>query len=126
MIQRIQNLYLLILILINLTYLISHTYKFSSFPTFTFFSFVNFTFYIIPIFLLLLSSLIMFKRRKKQLLLNRINIFFNLIMIIFSLDRLITLNHLYFIIIANLFFLIRANRGIKNDEELINSIDRIR
>ena len=126
MIQRIQNLYLLILILINLTYYISHTYKFSSFPTFTFFSFVNITFYIIPIFLLLLSSLIMFKRRKKQLLLNRINIFFNLIMIIFSLDRLITLNHLYFIIIANLFFLIRANRGIKNDEELINSIDRIR
>lgn len=47
-------------------------------------------------------------------------------MLIFSLDQLITLNHLYFIIISNLFFLIKANKGIKNDEEIINSIDRIR
>jgi len=70
--------------------------------------------------------LFLYKNRKKQLLCNRVNIFFNLLMLIFSLDQLITLNHLYFIIISNLFFLMQANKGIKNDEEIINSIDRIR
>ena len=126
MIQRIQNLYLLILILINLTYLISHTYKFSSFPSINFLSFININFYLIPIFFLLLLSLFMFKRRVKQLVLNRINIFFNLVILIFSIDQLTTLNHLYFVIVLNLIFLIKANRGIKNDEELIKSINRIR
>ena len=126
MIQRIQNLYLFILILINLIYFFSHTYNFSSFPTLTFLSFVNINFYIVPIFLLLILSLFMFKRRIKQLALNRINIFFNIVVLILYIDQLNTLNHLYFIIVVNLIFLIMANKGIKNDEELINSIDRIR
>ena len=90
------------------------------------FSFVNINFYIVPIFLLLMLSLFMFKRRIKQLALNRINIFFNIVVLILYIDQLNTLNHLYFIIVINLIFLIMANKGIKNDEELINSIDRIR
>ena len=126
MIQRIQNLYLLIICLVNLIYFILSIYGFDTFPNFTLFSFIDLPFYLTSIFSFVIISLFLYKNRKKQLLCNRVNIFFNLFMLIFSLDQLITLNHLYFIIISNLFFLIQANKGIKNDEEIINSIDRIR
>ena len=126
MIQRIQNLYLLIICLVNLIYFILNIYGFDTFPNFTLFSFIDLPFYLTSIFSFVIISLFLYKNRKKQLLCNRVNIFFNLFMLIFSLDQLITLNHLYFIIISNLFFLIKANKGIKKDEEIINSIDRIR
>ncbi|OUV48925.1 MAG: hypothetical protein CBC76_05785 [Flavobacteriaceae bacterium TMED116] len=126
MIQRIQNLYLLIICLVNLIYFILSIYGFDTFPNFTLFSFIDLPFYLTSIFSFVIISLFLYKNRNKQLLCNRVNIFFNLFMLIFSLDQLITLNHLYFIIISNLFFLIKANKGIKNDEEIINSIDRIR
>jgi hypothetical protein len=126
MIQRIQNLYLLIICLVNLIYFILSIYGFDTFPNFTLFSFIDLHFYLTSIFSFVIISLFLYKNRKKQLLCNRVNIFFNLLMLIFSLDQLITLNHLYFIIISNLFFLMQANKGIKNDEEIINSIDRIR
>lgn len=126
MIQRIQNLYLLIICLVNLIYFILSIYGFDTFPNFTLFSFIDLPFYFTSIFSFVIISLFLYKNRKKQLLCNRVNIFFNLLMLIFSLDQLITLNHLYFIIISNLFFLIKANKGIKKDEEIINSIDRIR
>lgn len=126
MIQRIQNLYLLIICLVNLIYFILTVNGFHTFPDFTLFNFIDLPFYFSPTFTLLIISLLFYKNRKKQLLCNRVNIFFNLLMLIFSLDQLITLNNLYFIIISNLFFLIKANKGIKNDEEIINSIDRIR
>ncbi len=126
MIQRIQNLYLLIICLVNLIYFILSIYGFDTFPNFTLFSFIDLPFYLTSIFSFVIISLFLYKNRKKQLLCNRVNIFFNLFMLIFSLDQLITLNHLYFIIISNLFFLMQANKGIKNDEEIINSIDRIR
>ena len=126
MIQRIQNLYLFIICLVNLIYFILNIYGFDTFPNFTLFSFIDLPFYLTSIFSFVIISLFLYKNRKKQLLCNRVNIFFNLFMLIFSLDQLITLNHLYFIIISNLFFLMQANKGIKNDEEIINSIDRIR
>ena len=126
MIQRIQNLYLLIICLVNLIYFILTVNDFHTFPDFTLFSFIDLPFYLTSIFSFVIISLFLYKNRKKQLLCNRVNIFFNLFMLIFSLDQLITLNHLYFIIISNLFFLMKANKGIKNDEEIINSIDRIR
>ena len=126
MIQRIQNLYLLIICLVNLVYFILTVNGFHTFPDFTLFNFIDLPFYFAPTFTLLIISLLFYKNRKKQLLCNRVNIFFNLLMLIFSLDQLITLNNLYFIIISNLFFLIKANKGIKNDEEIINSIGRIR
>ena len=126
MIQRIQNLYLLIICLVNLIYFILTVNGFNTFPDFTLFNFIDLPFYFAPTFTLLIISLFFYKNRKKQLLYNRVNIFFNLLLLIFSLDQLITINHLYFIIISNLFFLMKANKGIKNDEEIINSIGRIR
>ena len=126
MIQRIQNLYLLIICLVNLIYFILTVNGFHTFPDFTLFNFIDLPFYFAPTFTLLIISLFFYKNRKKQLLYNRVNIFFNLLLLIFSLDQLITINHLYFIIISNLFFLMKANKGIKNDEEIINSIGRIR
>jgi len=126
MIQRIQNLYLLIICLVNLIYFILTVNGFHTFPDFTLFNFIDLPFYFAPTFTLLIISLFFYKNRKKQLLCNRVNIFFNLLLLIFSLDQLITINHLYFIIISNLFFLMKANKGIKNDEEIINSIGRIR
>ncbi len=126
MIQRIQNLYLLIICFTNSLYFILTVYGFDKFPDFTLFSFIDLPFYFTPVFTLIIISLFSYKSRKKQLLSNKANIFFNLLLLIFSLDQLITLNNLYFIIISNLFFLIKSNKGIKNDEEIVSSIDRIR
>ena len=94
MIQRIQNLYLLIICLVNLIYFILSIYGFDTFPNFTLFSFIDLPFYLTSIFSFVIISLFLYKNRKKQLLCNRVNIFFNLFMLIFSLDQLITLNHL--------------------------------
>ena len=94
MIQRIQNLYLLIICLVNLIYFILTVNGFHKFPDFTLFNFIDLPFYFAPTFILLIISLFFYKNRKKQLLYNRVNIFFNLLLLIFSLDQLITLNHL--------------------------------
>ena len=56
MIQRIQNLYLLIICLVNLIYFILNIYGFDTFPNFTLFSFIDLPFYLNSIFSFVIIS----------------------------------------------------------------------
>lgn len=127
MIQRVQNLYLFLIIFLNTIYCILNLSGFIFFPSITLFSFVNIFFYLSILFSLTFLSLIFYKRRTKQLFFNKINLIFNFILLLLlSIDNLFSFDFLYIIFIFNLFLLIISNKGIKKDEDLIQSIDRIR
>ena len=94
----------------------------------------------IPVLFLLsavlsLLSILMFRTRKKQFVLNRLNILINLILLGVLIYHLLTLSGetkvsekgigavLPVIVIL---FLAIANRAIKKDEDLVKSVDRLR
>ncbi|MFT4599932.1 MAG: hypothetical protein ACI857_000099 [Arenicella sp.] len=106
--------------------------------------------YFIFISLALLSAMaiMLYKKRKSQLRVCRLNFFLHLIVVIAfyafyylgqgALSTAMTANEVegveltfgmnagFFLLLAPLPFLIMAIRGIKNDEKLLQSIDRIR
>lgn len=103
---------------------------------------------IISLSLLTAASLMMYKKRKRQLMLCRLNFIFHIIIVIAfysffylgqplfteamqaqtSGDVEVTFNMEtgFFLLIPTIPFLFLAIRGIKNDEKLLQSIDRIR
>ncbi|MDG2371157.1 MAG: DUF4293 family protein [Flavobacteriaceae bacterium] len=129
MIQRIQSVYLLLIIIVNVIYkLILNTFSNIIFPGYSMIS--NWTssvyVYLIPTILISLTSLLLYKYRTRQLLLNRLNIFFQLLLLASSFDNLISFNIFYILLLINLVLINLANYGIKKDENLIKSIDRLR
>ena len=131
MIQRIQSIYLLIILIISVL-------SYYLFPSFDFLTKIIYSDKIIlKIYFSLvgsisLMSIFLFKKRKVQIILNKLNMMLNLIFLI-SISCLI----LYFQIgnekllwlitqIISLFLLYISNKRIKKDEELIKSIDRLR
>lgn len=129
MIQRIQSLYLLLAVLLSsgLLYLSNVTEYASSLESF--FS-VNHGFYLIPF--LTLIALLLFKKRKIQVVLILLIILFTLFPIVFYVQEIyngVQASALYAtvsIYLLNIIFLFLARRGIIKDEKLIRSIDRIR
>jgi len=144
MIQRIQSLYLFIGAVISL----GLTFVFSLWSTI-----VNVEYYvmnllaekeitikIIPILFMLsglmsLVSIFLFKKRKDQFVINRLNILINLILLGVLIYHLLTLSGemqvsekgiglgLPIIVIV---LLVMANKAIKKDEDLVKSVDRLR
>ena len=131
MIQRIQSIYLLIISLISiLSYLI--------FPKLNYtFSGLSFTNYLVVPYLCLsffvsFFNIFLFKNRGLQLNINKIHLLIHLlVLIIFSFliyQKKINYSDIQWIItpISSVFFLFLANKGIKSDEDLIRSVDRLR
>ncbi len=144
MIQRIQSLYLLIGAVISL----GLTLVFSVWTTVA-----NSVYYIIdlweqnaitikmiPILFIIsgvmsLISIFLFKHRKNQFIVNRLNILINLILLGILIYHLLTLSGemqvskkgigavLPIIVIV---LLVLANKAIKKDEDLVKSVDRLR
>ncbi len=144
MIQRIQSLYLFIGAIISL----GLTFVFSLWE-----NVVNVEYYvmnllvekeitikIIPILFILsglmsLVSIFLFKKRKDQFVINRLNILINLILLGVLIYNLLTLSGemqvsekgiglgLPIIVIV---LLVIANKAIKKDEDLVKSVDRLR
>ena len=108
----------------------------------------DFPLYVLFIVMALLTAagILMYKDRKKQLMLCRLNLVFH-VLIAFSLsvffylgksmveenlkakgfgDISFSMDIGFFLLIASIPFLILAIRGIKQDEQLLKSIDRIR
>jgi hypothetical protein len=105
---------------------------------FIYFSFIALTF----------LTLILFKKRKRQLLLCRLNLFFYVIFVlgiyaVYYFGKSFIVENIanpgvgtveltffmelgFFFLIPTIAFLYLAIRGIKNDENLVNSLDRIR
>ena len=137
MIQRIQTVYLLIALVIlgALPFV---------FPLFTMsdgkeFRFMNDSFYTVLFGLsttLTLISIMYFKKRQHQFVLNRLTIILNLILLGLFLYRSLNLSGEtvqvsekgigMFLPIVAIVFLALANRAIKKDEDLVKSADRLR
>ena len=137
MIQRIQTVYLLIALVIlgALPFV---------FPLFTMsdgkeFHFMNDSFYTVLFGLstsLTLISVMYFKKRQHQFVLNRLTIILNLILLGLFVYRSLNLSGEtvqvsekgigIFLPIVAIVFLALANRAIKKDEDLVKSADRLR
>ncbi len=137
MIQRIQTVYLLIALVIlgALPYI---------FPLFTMsdgkeFRFMSNSFYTVLFGLsttLTLISILYFKKRQHQFVLNRLTIILNLILLGLFVYRSLNLSGEavqvsekgigMFLPIVAIVFLALANRAIKKDEDLVKSADRLR
>jgi len=137
MIQRIQTVYLLVVLVIlgALPFV---------FPLFTMsdgneFRFMNDSFYTLLFGLsttLTLISIMYFKKRQHQFVLNRLTIILNLILLGLFVYRSLNLSGEavqvsekgigMFLPIVAIVFLALANRAIKKDEDLVKSADRLR
>lgn len=137
MIQRIQTIYLLIALVIlgALPFV---------FPLFTMsdgtaFLFMNDSFYTVLFGLstaITLISILYFKKRQHQFVLNRLTIVLNLILLGLFVYRSLNLSGEtiavsekgigMFLPIVAIVFLALANRAIKKDEDLVKSADRLR
>ncbi|RAR75488.1 DUF4293 domain-containing protein [Flavobacterium aciduliphilum] len=81
-------------------------------------------------------SIISFKKRQHQFVLNRINIILNLILLGLFVYRSLNLSGEtekvsekgigMFLPILSIVFLVLANKAIKKDEDLVKSVDRLR
>ncbi|MDO6519791.1 protein of unknown function [Zobellia uliginosa] len=136
MIQRIQTVYLLIVVLVagvlpfwvNLWSDAEGNEIFASHEIF-----ISLTFYISS--LLALIAIVMFKNRKNQFVMNRLNMILNLFLLGFFVYRSLNLSGEIsvsekgigmLIPIISIVFLVLANRAIKKDEDLVKSVDRLR
>lgn len=123
MIQRIQTIYLLIIVLINSIVLFLFPIDFIT----------NIGMGIVAG--LALISIFLFKNRKKQFVLNRINILCNLIilgvLVYWKLNssgevEISEKGVLVLVPLISIVFLFMANRAIRRDEQLVKSADRLR
>jgi|TARA_B110000305_G_scaffold95864_1_gene108015 hypothetical protein len=82
--------------------------------------------------LLVLSTILFFKKRKIQLLLNRIQLFLHLMTLVilsisFTFWEGFSSEDLWMLVpSSSILLLLLANKGIKKDDNLIRSLDRIR
>lgn len=81
-----------------------------------------------------LASIFMFKNRKSQFVINRLNIILNFILLaVFVYSSLTTSGEMQvsekgvgILPIISIVFLVLANKSIKKDEDLVKSVDRLR
>ena len=137
MIQRIQTVYLLIaLVLLGVLPFVFPLWTMSNGKVFRF---MNDSFYTLIFGLstaLTLISIMYFKKRQHQFVLNRLTILLNLILLGLFVYRSLNLSGEavqvsekgigMFLPIVAIVFLALANRAIKKDEDLVKSADRLR
>ena len=130
MIQRIQTIYLLMISIVSILGIFLFT------PT-EFVGFGLLTPVVLKIYFVLTGglstlTLILFKRRKTQLSLNRLHFFFQILAAIGLVYEIYNTNDLEALLlwlaipILILILLLSSNNAIKKDEDLIRSIDRLR
>ncbi len=144
MIQRIQTIFLLLAAIVsggltNVFYLWNASYD-SDFTAYE--SLFNKSMLLKPIGVLFFISAILsfitiflFKNRKLQFVINRINILLNFLLLGFIVYHVLNLSGETtvsekgigsFLPIISVFLLVFANRYIKKDEDLVKSVDRLR
>lgn len=144
MIQRIQSLYLLVLVLISVLAILFLNLWIQSDATeikvLTLFQRDNWMYKTLSILYLLspalaFISLLSFKSRKRQLVFNNINLLANLFLLGFLVFFLFNLSGETlvsekgigsFFPLVSIVLLLLANKAIRKDENLVKSIDRIR
>ena len=136
MIQRIQSFYLLIVAILagilpfffNLWINIDGVEVFADHEML-----ISIAFYIITV--LAIWSIVQFKNRKTQFVINRLNMILNVFLLGFFVYRSLNLSGEIsvsekgigmLIPVFSIIFLVLANRAIKKDEDLVKSVDRLR
>ena len=85
--------------------------------------------------ILALITIVLFKNRKNQFVLNRLNMILNLFLLGFFVYRSLNLSGEILVSekgigmlipVFSIVFLVLANRAIKKDEDLVKSVDRLR
>ena len=136
MIQRIQSIYLFVAFII--TGALPFAFYLWKFENGSLFYFMQNMLYVILFGLstsLSLLSILSYKKRQTQFVLNRLNIILNLILLGLFVYRTLNLSGEalvsekgigMFLPIVAIFLLVLANRAIKKDEDLVKSVDRLR
>ncbi|MGM0636134.1 MAG: DUF4293 domain-containing protein [Bacteroidota bacterium] len=136
MIQRIQSIYLLLVVILNVLFL-------SIVPLWVDNSNEQVMLIDIPLAalavgvsgLLALICIFLFKNRKLQFVINRINILINFLTVGFFVYTALNISGEMqvsekgigvFIPLVSIVFLVLANKAIKKDEDLVKSVDRFR
>jgi len=137
MIQRIQTIYLLIaLVILGVLPFVFPLWTMSDGKEFRFMSNAFYTVIFGLSTALTLISILYFKKRQHQFVLNRLTILLNLILLGLLVYRSLNLSGEtvqvsekgigMFLPIVAIVFLALANRAIKKDEDLVKSADRLR
>ena len=136
MIQRIQSLYLIIVLLLSAVLVQLTSIWTNADGKEVYFDeilWLAVAFYISAAMALI--SLFQFKKRQNQFVVNRLNIILNLFILGFFVYRSLNLSGGtevpekgigMLIPIFSIVFLVLANRAIKKDEDLVKSVDRLR
>lgn len=137
MIQRIQTVYLMLaFVVVGILPYIFPLWKMSNGKYFYFMADMVYT----PIFGLITSlsllSILFYKKRQNQFVMNRLNVILNLILLGLFLYRSLNLSGEtvvvsekgigMFLPIVAIVLLVLANKAIKKDEDLVKSVDRLR
>lgn len=136
MIQRIQTIYLTVVALLAAV-LPYFTYLWLDTDGIEFLAknemWIAILFYLVAA--LALISIFLFKNRKNQFVVNRLNMILNLFLLGFFVYRSLNLSGEtlvsekgigMLIPVFSIVFLVLANRAIKKDEDLVKSVDRLR
>lgn len=136
MIQRIQSLYLLIVLLLSAVLVQWASVWKNPEGSAVFFDEIGWlavAFY--GVALLALISILLYKNRQNQFVVNRLNIILNLFLLGFFVYRSLSVSGGtevpekgigMLIPVFSIVFLVLANRAIKRDEDLVKSVDRLR
>ncbi|MEZ0004849.1 hypothetical protein ABH942_000192 [Flavobacterium sp. 28YEA47A] len=136
MIQRIQTIYLVIAFIImgNLPFVFPLETSSTGVKTFAADHLVDISLFTLSA-LLSLITIFLFKNRKLQFVLCRLNIILNLILLGLFVYHSLSLSGEVatskkgigmFLPIFSIVFLVLANKAIKKDEDLVKSVDRLR
>lgn len=136
MIQRIQTLYLIVVILLGAVVPFFVNLWSDAMGNEIFAEnevFVSIAFYAVAVLGLL--GIVLFKNRQNQFVVNRLNMILNLFLLGFFVYRSLNLSGEtivsekgigMLIPVFSIVFLVLANRAIKKDEDLVKSVDRLR
>lgn len=136
MIQRIQTFYLLIVGLVSgiLPFFLNLWVEVGGKEVFAQDEvLVSLVFYVVTV--LAVVSIVLYKKRQNQFVVNRLNMILNLFLLGFFVYRSLSLSGEtvvsekgigMLIPVFSIVFLVLANRAIKKDEDLVKSVDRLR
>ena len=137
MLQRIQTIYLtLVFILAGILPFVFPLWKMTDGKEYYFMCTVGYQILFGLSTTLAVISIITFKKRQQQFVLNRLNLILNLILLGLFVTRSLNLSGGtatvsekgigMFLPIFSIVFLVLANKAIKKDEDLVKSVDRLR
>ncbi|MGB5821130.1 MAG: DUF4293 domain-containing protein [Saonia sp.] len=136
MIQRIQTLYLLVVAFLGgvLPFLLNLWSDTNGAKVFAASEMIVSIVYYVSV-VLAIVTIFLFKNRKNQFVMNRLNMILNLFLLGFFVYRSLNLSGEntisekgigMLIPVFSIVFLVLANRAIKKDEDLVKSVDRLR